>query len=214
MEPIGFAAAFQTDVTVTDRFEYKGVGGRISSKRTAIRQGAETWAWRSTYAYDDQGSLVSLGYPECLNYGCADRSPARTLTFGQDKGLTTSISGIANTIHYQSGGMLHEVQFTNGVTWRQLINSADGLSRPHVISSDGATTPWTTNAHAYDGAGNVTSIGDRIYEYDSYNRLVRGAQERCRAPAGDLRQRRQSDQPVHGRQHPEHPHVEEYESTH
>jgi RHS repeat-associated protein len=51
------------------------------------------------------------------------------------------------------------------------INPADGLERPHRIST---TAGWDTGTYAYDGAGNIHRIGTENFRYDRLSRLVSG----------------------------------------
>ncbi|MBZ5637412.1 MAG: RHS repeat-associated core domain-containing protein [Acidobacteriia bacterium] len=46
---------------------------------------------------------------------------------------------------------------------------------PNEIAAEQALSPlWDTGVYAYDGAGNVRSIGSTSYQYDGVNRLVQG----------------------------------------
>ena len=49
------------------------------------------------------------------------------------------------------------------------------MGRPSSITAQyGTTTYWNSGAYAYDGAGNIKSIGTNTYKYDSLSRLLEG----------------------------------------
>ena len=48
-------------------------------------------------------------------------------------------------------------------------------SRPEVVATDDTTPSWTTGTYAYDGTGNIKSVGTQeSYTYDAFGRLTRG----------------------------------------
>ncbi|MBI4917813.1 MAG: RHS repeat-associated core domain-containing protein [Acidobacteria bacterium] len=70
--------------------------------------------------------------------------------------------------------MLKSVAHGNGVTVTHGLDP-HGMRRPGSIATSGVTgTPgnWDSGAYAYDGAGNVTRIGEEWYTYDLVSRLA------------------------------------------
>jgi RHS repeat-associated protein len=68
--------------------------------------------------------------------------------------------------------MVHQIGRGNGLLGVQ-ANDANSQRRPASITTfAGGTTRWTTGAYAYDGAGNVTEMGDAWFLYDKVSRLV------------------------------------------
>jgi len=49
------------------------------------------------------------------------------------------------------------------------------MARPaSITATSGMTTHWSTGTYDYDGAGNVTEIGNSYFLYDSVSRPDRG----------------------------------------
>jgi RHS repeat-associated protein len=71
----------------------------------------------------------------------------------------------------------HRVRNVLIVLW--MIGAAREASAQQMVSEQGAAltpqsvTTWTTGSYLYDGAGNVTAIGNDTYVYDQAGRLVR-----------------------------------------
>ncbi|NJL26600.1 MAG: hypothetical protein HC897_01345 [Thermoanaerobaculia bacterium] len=85
--------------------------------------------------------------------------------------LAISVPGYASSITYQGGGMLHQVQHTNGVTYTVEREPASAIDRPHRISTNRGLD---TGIYAYDGAGNVKQIGTQDFRYDRFKRMTSG----------------------------------------
>jgi RHS repeat-associated protein len=70
--------------------------------------------------------------------------------------------------------MLKSVAHGNGVTVTHGLDP-HGMRRPGSIATSGVTgTPgnWDSGAYAYDGAGNITRVGEEWYTYDLVSRLA------------------------------------------
>jgi RHS repeat-associated protein len=70
--------------------------------------------------------------------------------------------------------MLKSVAHGNGVTVTHGLDP-HGMRRPGSIATSGVTgTPgnWNSGAYAYDGAGNITRVGEEWYTYDLVSRLA------------------------------------------
>lgn len=194
-------AALGGTVNVTETWHYADPAGRPSSRDTSISSttllpGA---TFTTSQTYDALGQVRQLTYPRCTApAACAAATPLRNASRAYAHGWLTSVDGDAGnyaTLSYQPNGLVATVSHANGVdeTW---IGDPSGLPRPCAIFASGkgthltanasapcgttfaldagATTgvQWTTGRYAYDGAGNVTSIGMKRYVYDAASRLV------------------------------------------
>jgi RHS repeat-associated protein len=157
-------------VTFIETFKYGGRDGRVSQRTLtqSTNDGAVTETFLQSWVYDVLGAVASLEYPNCQHAVCP--SSPRTVTNGYSNGFPTSVTGFATGITYHSNQQVHQVTNANGVvtTYAQDPNA---MARPASISS---TAGWSTGAYAYDGAGNVTRIGNGRYLYDGVSRLVEG----------------------------------------
>jgi len=164
------------DFIVSDHFEYRGSGGRLSQKVTTQRFGSGTRAFSSNYAWNELGQPETIDYPVCLEWPCEDRAPARTLGLGYTKGLLTSVGDFASLSYQLGGSMVHEISHVNGVTWTQTINTGDRQARPSSIATTGVAlgANWSTGTYDYDGAWNIHQIGNTEFRYDRFHRLVEG----------------------------------------
>ena len=163
---------------VTDTFEYKGLGGRVSSKQTSLRLLSGTTSFRSSYSHDLLGQVNSILYPRCNDWPCYGNDPVRQVSFNRKLGFLQQIPGYA-TFDYQLGGsLLHHIQIGNGIVWEQQTDPQTALARPsRILTKNGnGTELWNTGAYDYDGAGNIRAIGLLAYQYDGFGRLVKEAQ--------------------------------------
>ena len=101
---------------------------------------------------------------------------SRTVQLAYVQGLLTSVSSGSTTygtISYHPNLLVSQVVHGNGVTETQ-GNDPSFRRRP---SSEGAAGPyagWSSGAYAYDGAGNITRIGNSTFLYDKVSRLTSG----------------------------------------
>ena len=92
------------------------------------------------------------------------------------QGLLTSVgsgSTTYGTISYHPNLLVSQIVHGNGVAETQ-GNDPSFQRRP---SSEGAAGPyasWSSGAYAYDGAGNITRIGNSAFLYDKVSRLTSG----------------------------------------
>jgi RHS repeat-associated protein len=155
------------DVTVTEDYVYGGKGGRISQRHTSLGTGqtfTQSWSW------DDMGRVSSLTYPTCTFAACTPANPtSSTVGSGYADGRLTSVAGFASSITYHSNGTLNQVQHTNGVTFSHGLDP-HRMRRPASIGVTGGSVGAMLD-YSYDGAGNVTRLGDEIYLYDEIGRV-------------------------------------------
>ncbi len=167
--------ATETDAWVTDLYDYSGTAGAPSAKTTSFARGP--YQYTSAYAYTDGGAIGSVTYPTCdAGFACpATPEPARTVSYTYEQGLLRQVPGWTNTITYHPTGAWSQMPRVNTVTDGRDSDPAspDRLNRFHASSpSTGAS--WDSGTMAYDGSGNLKSIGADTYTYDQSSRLLSG----------------------------------------
>ncbi len=127
--------------------------------------------------YDTLGNVTSLGYPECTHAACGAPSP-RTVTFSYSEDLLTAVGTPANAGQYASSLTYHpnlmvsQVVHANALT-DTYANDPNLMRRPAsiAVTTSGGAVRWSTGSYAYDGAGNVKTIGTHAFTYDKVSRL-------------------------------------------
>ncbi|HEX6898270.1 MAG TPA: RHS repeat-associated core domain-containing protein [Thermoanaerobaculia bacterium] len=127
--------------------------------------------------YDALGNVTSLGYPECTHAACGAPSP-RTVTFSYSEDLLTAVGTPANagqyagSLTYHPNLMVSQVVHANALT-DTYANDPNLMRRPAsiAVTTSGGAVRWSTGAYAYDGAGNVKTIGTHAFTYDKVSRL-------------------------------------------
>jgi len=177
---------FGGDVTVTETYFYGGVGGRVSERDTAV-SGISSFpasTFQLILGWNDLGQVNSIVYPTTTSYSTV----ARTVRNSYTDGLLTSVSGnsftYATALDRASNGLITSVTHGNGET-EQWIADGSGIARPATITvTANGSTLFQSGAYAYDGSGNIKSIGDattnngvvNFYTYDLASRLTIWAQ--------------------------------------
>ncbi|MEM7048667.1 MAG: RHS repeat-associated core domain-containing protein [Acidobacteriota bacterium] len=174
----------EIDVSVTETYAYGGLGGRVSSRRTALsslQSFTQGWTW------DDLGNLRQVTFPRCTFFPCAGSDSVRAATSTYVQGSLTAVGGypgVQATVSYHDNGMLQEVAHSGGITYFQARDPwgmrrprsvgvrFNGLADPGLALAPGASADGLS--YQYDGAGNVKALGDERYRYDSVSRLVEG----------------------------------------
>lgn len=184
------------DILVTKTFFYEESNGTMSRTRTRATSGTDIDAltFEMGITKNDLGGIEELSYPQIPNdlipnpnpQGGANQNPEVKLThkyFDGDGSQLRKIElmGGANpvsAINYHPNGMLWNITFPNGVIKTTALAS-NNLSRPKSITTTGVKDPVTGNSDnfdsglfAYDGSGNILSIGDDSYYYDAVGRLT------------------------------------------
>ncbi|NJL30079.1 MAG: hypothetical protein HC897_20390, partial [Thermoanaerobaculia bacterium] len=147
---------------------FTGVSKRLTSLKVPS---ITTYAFETDFNWHPLGVLSDIDYPECLHPRCSGRAPPRNVAYSYTRGFQTAVPGYASSITYQGGGMLHQVQHTNGVSYTLERETASALDRPYRISTNRG---WDTGIYAYDGAGNVKQIGTQDFRYDRFKRMSSG----------------------------------------
>ena len=66
-------------------------------------------------------------------------------------------------------------------------NDPNEMRRPSSLSAAGPYGSWSSGAYAYDGSGNIKTIGNASFTYDSVSRLV--TSQPVRRPDGNRQSR-------------------------
>ncbi len=144
----------------------QGRSGRVSNKNIYL-EGETSPRFTQAFTWTQLGRPESLTYPSCA--GCEAGAPLRHVGHAYQRGFLTAIPGILPSVTYHPNQMLHQVQHSNGQTdvWTR---DPHDLARPREIAL--ASGAWTTGDYAYDGVGNVSSIGSDLYTYDLVSRVT------------------------------------------
>jgi RHS repeat-associated protein len=158
------------DFAVTEDYDYSGLGGRVSSRTTQV---STLGTCQQGFTWGPLGDLASVTYPTCGAVGTP-----RAVDYTYESGLLTSVKqsevSIAD-ISYHTNTMVNAIEHRNGVTVTHGLDP-HAMRRPASIATSGVTgTPgnWDSGTYTYDGAGNITGIGDMYYLYDPVSRLKR-----------------------------------------
>jgi RHS repeat-associated protein len=159
-------------VSFTETFTYAGRDGRVSQRvlTQATNDGAVSESFTQSWTYDVLGNVISLGYPDCTLAPCT--SSPRTVSSTYTKGFLTGVTGFASSLTYHPNLQVNQVTNANGVVTTYAMDP-NHMARPASIATTSAT-PWSSGAYAYDGAGNVTRIGNGRFLYDGVSRLLQG----------------------------------------
>jgi RHS repeat-associated protein len=159
-------------VTFQETFTYAGRDGRVSQRVLSqyTNDGAVSESFTQSWTYDVLGNVISLGYPDCTLAPCT--SSPRTVSSTYTKGFLTGVTGFASSLTYHPNLQVNQVTNANGVVTTYAMDP-NHMARPASIATTSAT-PWSSGAYAYDGAGNVTRIGNGRFLYDGVSRLLQG----------------------------------------
>lgn len=158
-------------VPVTETYTYGGPGGRPTKRDTTV-ENASAFAGASfvlEQTWNSSGLLASVTYPTTS----AVTQP-RTVSYGYTDGMLTSVTNYA-MLTYQPAGLIASITHGSGGTavTESWTPDPHGLARPRRIQATGPNgLSWTYGDYTYDGAGNITRIGNRSFSYDPMNRLV------------------------------------------
>jgi RHS repeat-associated protein len=107
-----------------------------------------------------------------------DPATQRSVQFAYTQGLLTGVSSgalIYGTLSYYPNLLVSQVVHRNGVIETQ-INDPNEIRRPSSLAASGPFPGWSSGPYAYDGAGNIKTIGTASFTYDAVNRLVGSTQ--------------------------------------
>lgn len=115
-------------------------------------------------------SNTSLAYCPTSFVTRGEMSVMLVRTFGLALAPPPSQPTFVSSTSYHSNGMLNTVTMPSGVSLTQTVD-ASGIARPARRYTSGAVMNWDSSTYAYDGSGNVRSIGDDSFVYDGLSRL-------------------------------------------
>lgn len=138
--------------TVTDQFTwtYDAAGNRLSEQHGSSTR---TWAVNSFNPLTGQGTVVELK-------GTVDRAS------------TVKINGVTATMNGLQWSAQVPVTQAQATLEAQEVTSADG-GTPQKVWGTIQLPPSTTASYTYDANGNMLSDGERTFEGDTENRLVK-----------------------------------------
>ena len=151
------------DNQVVEIYTYGGTGGAASQRATT----AEGQSVSQGFAWTDLGLPSSVTYPQIAGIG-----PARTVSDTYSNGFLTAVPSYATGITYSVNTMLYQITHANAVVATygldgNRIQRIAGVTTAGASSNNLALTPF-----AYDGAGDVKSIGSQTFVYDKVSRIV------------------------------------------
>ncbi len=182
------------------RLVYGGLNGRVSEEVTTFalwdgREGIQAGfdkEFRTCYVHDDDGLLIEQRYPHeaACQSGSAPAGVAR-LTYAWRNGALEAITDanrgqfpatstplILSVLHSAAGGVVR-IGHGNGTTTTVLPDVMHRVGSITVDPSSPGEPLFRTGLYTYDGAGNITGIGDPgdpnrdVFYYDRLSRLTR-----------------------------------------
>jgi hypothetical protein len=128
------------DITVTEKYEYKGSAGRTSLRETVAKNGTTILQdYEQTFEYDDLGAITKPGYPACLTAApCSGTTTLAGATYNYRDGLLLEVPNYA-ALSY-TGNMLSQIDHQGGVTDLYRQDASNGMSRPASIAFQSVST--------------------------------------------------------------------------
>jgi YD repeat-containing protein len=136
-----------TDVAVTETYDYSDPAGRVKAKTTSVVNGASTiQTFRQVYDYDNLAEIATVTYPNCGLSNCPGL-PSGLVTSNYLNGRLIGVAGYGS-IDYHPNGLVHNVQHLTAASATtpgkdvQEVADSNGivLQRPSGISFTGLTT--------------------------------------------------------------------------
>lgn len=141
------------DVKIEESFEYRGRGGRVSTRTTKLN---DRYTFTQSATWGHLGEITQETYPRCTTGGCESAATARTLAYTYQQGELTGITGWGS-LTYHDNGMIATVVHQNGVT--DIIEKDPWqMARPRNIKITGPFTTAELGRHHYDGGGNLVRL--------------------------------------------------------
>ena len=159
---------------VHETYTYGDFGRRVTHRTTQfvvndVNQERIEQGWR----YDRAGEVTEMTYPNCYEGQCPSTGTGSgTIAPTYSEGFLTAVPGWASSITYHPNRMVNQVMHSNGVT-DTIANDPNGMRRPLSIATSGVAggANFATGNYAYDGAGNIKSMGSDPFAYDTVSRL-------------------------------------------
>ncbi|MCP4667639.1 MAG: RHS repeat protein, partial [Deltaproteobacteria bacterium] len=162
---------------ITETYEYNGIGGAVSKRTTEFPLLPFGASIEQHFTWTQLGNLASMDYPLLTPTTTQPEQPIgpiRAATYSYTWGWLSSASlgGRATSMSYHENGMLSQLSHSNGVTDTFGLDT-NSMQRPASITVTGPDAgTWTTGTISYDGAGNITTMGDDWFLYDGLSRLT------------------------------------------
>ena len=157
--------------TLQEDFTYSNTAGRLSGKTLAFGGGL-TLSASQGWLYNSLGLVSSRTHPIPPPTG-GTFSVDTTYSAGLPTQVKNGASNVATNIGYDPSGGLATWTAANGVV-TAVTQDTSLLPRPRQIKTTGAiptASNLDTGIYAYDGAGNLLSIGADQFTYDGRSRL-------------------------------------------
>ncbi|MDA9473272.1 hypothetical protein XI03_01690, partial [Bradyrhizobium sp. CCBAU 65884] len=164
--------ASSTSAKTTNAYD---ILGRVTSATTTV----SNFSYNMQYAYDRQGNLTGLTYPNgsqvSYSYNLAGL-PNRV----QRKPSGGSLSDIITNYDYAPQGAINNVRFGNNASTTYFYDASAMYRLSNLQTTSGSATIQNF-AYAYDPVGNITQIANTAsstaaatitYSYDALNRLL------------------------------------------
>ncbi len=167
--PAGPGSMGSVNHVVTETYDYSAPGDRLSRYSVRSSQGA---SFTTEYAYDWQGNVTTLGYPECDRVPCADLAPSLDLGLEYRVDQLRSVPGWVNSLTYRATGEVSRIHHANNVSDQIQRNFEIWKPIDQIRIVHNPSTPlWESGVYEYDGAGNIYAIGQESFSYDLVSRL-------------------------------------------
>jgi RHS repeat-associated protein len=171
------------DPLVRQEFTHGGLNGRLSQVswrigrwNPSIPNIASQPELVMSYAYNNLGLISSISYPEKPALGRTVLNPQLAYANGSLTSVTDPNRGsLIQSVQYNLAGGVRSIKTRGDV---ETSITPDMRSRPSSITvkrvaPSPLVTHFDSGSHSYDGAGNITQIGDDKFAYDALNRLKR-----------------------------------------
>jgi RHS repeat-associated protein len=162
---------------------YCGRDGRLSrqSLENRVNGALQESFFLPKVTYNALGDVTELDYPRCTHAACTSVPGAaspRTVTSSYTNGFLTAVGipgnagAYSGSITYHPNLMVNQVAHGNTLT-DTYANDPNSMRRPGsiMVTSPTAAVHWNTGNYAFDGAGNIKSIGTHSFVYDKVSRL-------------------------------------------
>jgi len=170
--------------TLTQTFAYAGLNGRLATVSPVFA--TNVLPGSLSVAYNNFGLESNTVYPEGLQGKGGAFALQYTYANGYLLGTLDGSTGVSyGSAKYNAAGGIQTVTTSGNVSTNVI---PDGRNRPAKITIGAGTydpatdsyaqgTFYRSGAYGYDGAGNITAIGQSTYRYDAASRLVQAVEQ-------------------------------------
>src|SRR5262249_38644274 len=151
---------------VDEQFTYSGAYGRLSQRVAAVGNGDLSATTTQTWTYDGLGLVQTHGHPRVTG----SFAVTNTATNGLFTKVNANGTDVVKAAAYDPAAGL--ASWTAGNSGTAIVTTitqdSSMLPRPASI----ANALWSSGPYAYDGVGDVLSMGSDTFQYDARARLV------------------------------------------